>query len=397
MFVFCSKIVLSDVTERARFMLRIALLLSFSVNTYCHIADVDRLEHDIAKFLAMPRYTSSQKARARMGIRHALDAIGLQATTHAFIPDEEDDLGVNLHAIQRGPHYDSPNDKVVVLCANYDTEKDNPGVDDNGSGVAAVLETARAMSTLDRLYKRNHTIIYAFFDMKHKNLNHDLPVQCVLFHTMAGSHAFVEEVLLPYLMRVHATVTAVMVLDGVLHFDPFPATQSTPDGFEEVFPTAARELYEHNHMGGFIQLIARADRDDLLVKQFLAAYYRSATMTAVNSPFSPWLLLLRLPIDAVQSNEDLHRLHPYLFADHSSFIFHSTPDIDLPIIYLTDTLNRRGVLQYCSHCGGLYMLTKENLRFLTVVTDAIIRTVIQMSESEAYTVVDELYFDQSAR
>ncbi|ETN68774.1 hypothetical protein NECAME_15648 [Necator americanus] len=137
-----------------------------------------------------------------MGIRQALSSVGLQTTSHAFIPDEGDDLGVNILAIQRGPHYDTENDRILVICANYDTEEDSPGIDDNGSGVAAVLETARVMTGLDRLYKRNNTIIYAFFDMK-----------------------------------------------------------------QQIFPTAARELHEHNHMGDFIQLIGRVNRDDTVVQQ----------------------------------------------------------------------------------------------------------------------------------
>ncbi|VDM81195.1 unnamed protein product [Strongylus vulgaris] len=156
------------------------------------------------------------------------------------------------------------------------------------------------------------------------------------FYTLAGSHAFVEEVLLPYLSRSNATIAGVLVLDGVLHFNAFPATQSMPEGFEETFPTAARELFEHSHMGDFIQLIARVKRDDLLVQHFLTAFYRSI---GVNNDWSfrPWLLLLGLPIDAIDSVEDLHRLHPYLFADHSSFFFQSNQDIDIPTIYITDT------------------------------------------------------------
>ncbi|KHJ83444.1 Tat pathway signal sequence domain protein [Oesophagostomum dentatum] len=105
-----------------------------------------------------------------------------------------------------------------------------------------------------------------------------------------------------------------------------------PEGFEEVFfyfiihrsilifPTAARELSEHNHMGDFIQLIARVNTDDTVLQQ-----YHATVLTQIN---------------------------------------------------------RRGVLQYCSYCGGLYLLTTENLRFLTIIVDALIRTVIQLSESE---------------
>ncbi|EPB77329.1 hypothetical protein ANCCEY_03564 [Ancylostoma ceylanicum] len=280
-------------------------ILLFSIlETQGQIADIDRLEHDLSKFLSMPRHNSSQKSWTRMGIRHAFDAVGLQTISHTFIPDEgvivlfvEDEIGVNLLSIQRGPHYDTSDDKVVVVCANYDTEENSPGVDDNGSGVAAVLETARAMATLDRLYQRNNTIIYAFFDMKHQGewagpaqhmigwktlalqnkemvqvLTWDiLMVQSIyrslFFHALAGSHAFVEEVLLPYLSRSNATVAGVLVLDGVLHFDAFPAAQGVPEGFEEIFPTAARELYEHNHMGDFIQLIGRVRKDDVIVQQ----------------------------------------------------------------------------------------------------------------------------------
>ncbi|EYC00114.1 hypothetical protein Y032_0118g779 [Ancylostoma ceylanicum] len=218
----------------------------------------------------------------------------------------------------------------------------------------------------------------------------------LFFHALAGSHAFVEEVLLPYLSRSNATVAGVLVLDGVLHFDAFPAAQGVPEGFEEIFPTAARELYEHNHMGDFIQLIGRVRKDDVIVQHFLAAFARSTGMNADDWSFRPWLLLLRLPVQAIISVEDMYRMHPYLYADHSSFFFHSNQDIDFPTIYISDTLNRRGVRQYCPHCDGLYMLTGQNLRFLSIIVDTVIRTVIQLSDSSANMIVDDLYFYQSA-
>ncbi|RCN30679.1 hypothetical protein ANCCAN_23543 [Ancylostoma caninum] len=394
------------------------ILLLYVLGAQGQIADIDRLQHDLSKFLSMPRYNSSQKSWTRMSIRHALDGVGLQTISHTFIPDEGDELGVNLLSIQRGPHYDTSDDKVVVVSANYDTEENSPGVDDNGSGVAAVLETARAMATLDRLYQRNNTIIYAFFDMKHQ-FHVYLALRClffwlnrpqrehthspinisIFFHALVGSHAFVEEVLLPYLSRSNASVVGVLVLDGVLNFDAFPATQSVPEGFEEIFPTAARELHEHNHMGDFIQLIGRVKKDDVIVQHFLAAFARSTGMNAGDWSFRPWLLLLRLPVQGINSVEDMYRMHPYLFADHSSFFFHSNQNMDLPTIYISDTcekLNRRGVRQYCPHCDSLYMLTDQNLRFLTIIVDTVIRTVIQLSDSGANMIVDELYFYQNA-
>ncbi|KAK6740231.1 hypothetical protein RB195_008604 [Necator americanus] len=169
-----------------------------------------------------------------------------------------------------------------------------------------------------------------------------------------------------------------------------------PEGFEEIFPTAARELHEHNHMGDFIQLIGRVNRDDTVVQHFLAAFARSISMNTIDWSFRPWLLLLRLPIQAVNSVQDIYRMHAYLFADHSSFFFHSNQDLHFPTIYISDTLNRRGIRQYCTYCDGLYMLTEQNLRFLTIIVDSVIRTVIQLSDSDAKDIVDELYFHQIA-
>lgn len=36
---------------------------------------------------------------------------------------------MNLLSVQRGPHYDTSDDKVVVVCANYDTEENSPGIE----------------------------------------------------------------------------------------------------------------------------------------------------------------------------------------------------------------------------------------------------------------------------
>jgi len=40
-------------------------------------------------------------------------------------------------------------DKVIIVCAHYDTFEDSPGADDNTSGVAAVLRLARLLHKVD--------------------------------------------------------------------------------------------------------------------------------------------------------------------------------------------------------------------------------------------------------
>ncbi|CAI2349650.1 unnamed protein product [Caenorhabditis sp. 36 PRJEB53466] len=342
------------------------------------IADVDRMKHDLSKFLSISRFNETEKSVARAAIKRALEAVGLNSMTHTFIHEESNEIGANVIAVQKGPNFGTGNDKMVVLSANYDTLEGNQGVDDNGSGVAAVLEAARVLSTLDTLYTRQHTIVYAFFDMKHKAL--------------AGSHAFVEDVLLPLMERTNTKVIGSVIADGLLHFDPFPSSQAMPTEFESFFPEAAQKLHEHSHMGDFIQISSRSGVDDELVTKFSRAYDRSCEMLSADWPFHPWALNLQMDILNITSLDRLYKLHPFLYSDHSSFFFHSKQsDVQIPTIYLTDTLNLRGVRQYCVQCDGLYMMTEQNMKFLSLMADSLIRFLIEMSGSSAMSVVDDLY------
>jgi Zn-dependent M28 family amino/carboxypeptidase len=55
------------------------------------------------------------------------------------------------------------------VCAHYDSHSDSdysPGADDNGNGVAAVIEAARMLSK----YKFNYTVIYALWNQEENEL-----------------------------------------------------------------------------------------------------------------------------------------------------------------------------------------------------------------------------------
>lgn len=52
--------------------------------------------------------------------------------------------GNNIEGVING--YDSTSDEVYIICAHYDSVPECPGADDDGSGVAAVMATAKLMS-----------------------------------------------------------------------------------------------------------------------------------------------------------------------------------------------------------------------------------------------------------
>jgi len=73
------------------------------------------------------------------------------------------------------PGIDTDSDEIYIICAHYDSVPGSPGADDDGSGTAAVLAAAYAMSQ----FQFNHTIRFVTFDGEEQGL--------------LGSHEYAEE------------------------------------------------------------------------------------------------------------------------------------------------------------------------------------------------------------
>ena len=76
---------------------------------------------------------------------------------------------------------------VVMVSAHWDTVSASPGVDDNGSGVAALLETARILVNRDREEPVLNTVIFAALDKEE--------VGC------EGARALVRDFVVPVLVK----------------------------------------------------------------------------------------------------------------------------------------------------------------------------------------------------
>jgi Zn-dependent M28 family amino/carboxypeptidase len=72
--------------------------------------------------------------------------------------------GNNLIGIFAGDKWGTSEDKIILVVAHWDTVTNSPGYDDNGSGVAALLEIARALS--EAQCKPEFTIILAAVDLE---------------------------------------------------------------------------------------------------------------------------------------------------------------------------------------------------------------------------------------
>lgn len=71
---------------------------------------------------------------------------------------------MNIIGILAGEVWGTADDKPVILGAHMDTVPGTPGFDDNGSGLAALVEAARVLATSGCSFR--HSIFFVAFDLE---------------------------------------------------------------------------------------------------------------------------------------------------------------------------------------------------------------------------------------
>lgn len=108
------------------------------------------------------------KEKARNRICRYLNANKLNAFRQDFTTFSQSYrqviTGVNLIGIKPGLHRGTPNDSLIVIGAHYDTVGSTKGVDDNLSGVVALIELAKSVTNV----KLDHTLIFVAFDYEER-------------------------------------------------------------------------------------------------------------------------------------------------------------------------------------------------------------------------------------
>jgi hypothetical protein len=136
---------------------------------------------------------------------------------------------VNVVGVKRGT---SRPQEHVLLSAHYDHLADCPGADDNASGVAGVLESARVLGG----GSFSRTLVVALWDGEEAG--------------MLGSRAWVKAA-----KAADMTIRAALVLEMIGYRSLEPKTQELPAGFDLLFPEAVQRIHARQQTGDFIALI----------------------------------------------------------------------------------------------------------------------------------------------
>ncbi|HEY6435328.1 MAG TPA: M28 family peptidase [Ignavibacteriaceae bacterium] len=129
---------------------------------------VEELSGEVSTIIGGSPYTIVSRNKNQPGNNKAADYIKQKLNSYGLVTYDQNfsATGRNVYGVQLGSQY--PN-KEYIICAHYDDMPSGttaPGADDNASGTAAVIESARIFTQYDSKY----TIIYALWDEEEQGL-----------------------------------------------------------------------------------------------------------------------------------------------------------------------------------------------------------------------------------
>ncbi len=228
-------------------------------------------------------------------------ALGYEVSIEPF--DMESHSGVNVLGTLPGSGLP---DEMVYISAHYDHIADCDGADDNASGIAGVLESARVLAAAS--YRR--TLVVACWDLEELGLK--------------GSRAHTAR-----LKEGSQEVVVSFVYEMIGYRSMEPGSQEIPPGLDLLFPEEAALLAANDYKGN--SLVVVADSFAHLPAKNLAFFAEQLTATPV----------VLLELDQAQKNS------PIFFtlqrSDHGAFWLE-----DYPAMMLTDTAEYRNKNYHCT-------------------------------------------------
>jgi Zn-dependent M28 family amino/carboxypeptidase len=210
-------------------------------------------------------------------------------------------------------------DRRIIIGAHLDSVVGTPGADDNASGVAVLLETARLLSKAHLTSQ----VIFCAFNLEELN--------------MIGSSAFARK-----LKAAGAKVEAMMALEMVGYTDLRPGSQKLPVGLSRFYPDR----------GDFVGVIGNWKSKKLLRTL-------SASMREVPN----------LPVETLSVPGNGMVIPAVRLSDHAPFW-----DLGYAAVMVTDTSFYRNPHYH----GSTDTLETPNVEFMAKVCEGVARGVIRL-------------------
>jgi len=244
-------------------------------------------------------------------IKAEFESFGLDVESDAFSY-----AGENFHNIiarLRPPR----SDPLIIIGAHFDSVIGTPGADDNASGIAVLLESARLLSRITLATQ----VLFCAFNLEELN--------------MLGSAAFARK-----LKLAGTRVAAMISLEMVGYTDSRPGSQKLPVGLSRFYPDR----------GDFIALIGNW-RSNAVLRKFAAG------MRQVGN----------LPVETLSVPGKGMIMPAVRLSDHAPFW-----DLGYPALMITDTSFYRNP----NYHGATDTIETLDIDFMAKVCEGVVRGVV---------------------
>ncbi|XP_066985722.1 uncharacterized protein [Macrobrachium rosenbergii] len=273
--------------------------------------------------------------------------------------------GTNVIGIAEGPA-DGP---VILVGADFDTTVSQKSpLEDNGAGIAALLEIARLYMEQyhsDELHNVTGTVLFVAFDIntiEYEGKTSGKP----------GSYNFLHQWLWSYLGQSSERFYGAIILDSISKYNMEERSQVLPNDFQEVFPEAYGDIVNRTNKGDFLALFTRHSEGS---RRLTEALYDSYEKDRKAMMFRLLDLTLR---DGSRIGETFH-----MFDHQSQFHFWTFQPADkpvpLPAILLTDTdVHRKSANTCSSPCTAEEFLTRPTRAFIEKTVESLVQTLVSL-------------------
>ncbi|KAL9979313.1 hypothetical protein ACROYT_G016961 [Oculina patagonica] len=316
------------------------------------------------------------KQRARDFIVKSFNDHGLHTWTEEFPSNQQKYPGVNIVGRLPGRYTGKRDDKIVLIGSHYDSVQTTPGVDDNGSGMTALLQALKLYTSPDKMScTRDYTLLFVAFDLEEVQPVSNCSGNCSCPRGLCGSGFFVQN-LTQYLNSSGAGFQGAFVLETILNHNSTPHSQIFPQSLQQYFPQVFGAISKNQFRGDFLALIGRSHDDGKLLSAISNAFKKDNTFKtiAIGIPGmtgrpSNW------PSNIRTSMRDFFRSDHYRFWD---------AEPSLPAVFVTDSANFRGFMQQCYHkdCDDINHVTPEMVTFMGRTTDSVVKVVTNMTNEK---------------
>ena len=227
------------------------------------------------------------------------------------------------------------------MGAHWDVVANTTGFNDNGSGMAALLEAVRVIMSA-KCFKPANTIIFVAFDSEESG--------------SAGSYEYVRRQIVPYFIRRGMKISGAIILDTLMNHDPERNSQNVPDAWKNVLPKISDSIQQDQNKGNFVAIIGRDSIQESRVMNVFSNWF-GLVMKGINAQkaifdFKAYKFVLKdLPHDKFPTEETLLNYSSFWRSDNARFWYYRESEnglnfkesyeraetISLPAILISDT------------------------------------------------------------